>query len=200
VEETIENAVGVFGEALGDTGAVLRHWVVAISAEIIPDLREATDRAQREAHAEDLRVMVVHFVAEPCFADLTETVELVERNRIPVGHDEPVENHGEALLAELIDRLDFAEHAGALRNQKLLVVVRIDVRRHHAIDRAGESSVEPVGEDGFDDGALKEPVGFAPGGIEIVVGVCDFAGRLAVAYLCWLDFALEALQSPIAFR
>src|SRR5258708_495760 len=74
--------------------------------------------------------MVVHLVAKSCFSDLIQTLELVEADGVTVRHDEPLKESGKALLAEGVDFFGFPKHFRPSRDEDLLKVVRVDVRRH----------------------------------------------------------------------
>ena len=61
-------------------------------------------------------------------------------------------------LNERLDATDRAQHARPLRNEKRASVARIHVGRDHAVDRSRERSIQPIGQDRFDDGAFKNAV------------------------------------------
>ena len=107
--------------------------------------------------------MVVHLVAEAGLADLVEAFELVQAQRVAVGHDDAVEENGKPFLAEAVHLLDFPEHTGTLRDEEVLAVVGVDIGGHHAVDRAGEVGGQAVGENGLQERALEEPVQVAGG-------------------------------------
>ncbi len=72
--------------------------------------------------------MVVDLVLQALLADLVETVELVEIDRVPVRHDQAVKDNGHApLLAKAgrADLLRLPKHDRSLRDDDVLVVVRI---------------------------------------------------------------------------
>ena len=98
-------------------------------------------------------------IAQPGVADLVEALELVEADGIAVRHDEPMEDNGEASLPEGFHLLRFAKNLRSCRNQQVLAVVRVDVVCEQALDGTGELPVEPVDENGFENGSFKENVG-----------------------------------------
>ena len=102
-------------------------------------------------------------IAKSGFTDLAETFKLIEAHGVSVGHDEAVERDGEALLAEGVVAFDLAEHPRTLRDQKMLIVVGIDVGGDESVHGPVKAAFQAIGEDCFDDGSLKEPVGFSVG-------------------------------------
>ena len=118
-------------------------------------LRQAADEADGAGGAERGPVVVVHLVAQPGVADLVQAAELVERHGAAVGHQEPVERHGQAGFAERLHRPRLAEHARAGRNQHVLPAVRVDRVRDQAVHRRGRAAVEAVRQHRVDDGALE---------------------------------------------
>src|SRR5579871_5016594 len=99
--------------------------------------------------------MMIDLVAQAGFSDLIQPLELIERQRVSVRHDDPVEHYSEPLLAKTRDRLDFPENTAALRNQQVLPVMGIYIGREHRVHGSGECAVEPVREHGLQDRALK---------------------------------------------
>src|SRR5437870_10907753 len=71
---------------------------------------------------------MVDLVPETGLSDLVQALELVERNGVPVRHNDPVEDDGQPLLTEICNRLNLAEDAAALRNQQKLTVDRKSTR------------------------------------------------------------------------
>ena len=101
-------------------GAVERRTREIVSGSGLGDSAENADRQRR---TEDLEVMVVNLVAKSRFADLIETLELVEAHRVTVRHHEAVKKDGEALLAEGFDFFRFAKDFGSGGDEKVLAVV-----------------------------------------------------------------------------
>ena len=79
--------------------------------------------SDRQRRTEDLEVVVVNLVAKGRFADLIETLELVEAHRVTVRHHEAVKKDGETLLAEGFDFFRFAKDFGSGGDEKVLAVV-----------------------------------------------------------------------------
>jgi hypothetical protein len=102
--------------------------------------------------------MVVHLIAQTGFAHRAQPLEFVEVDRKAVGHDEPMKNHRQALLAVAFQFASFAQDPRSLRNQERLAVVRIEVGGHQTIDRTRETRRQPIGEHGFKDGAFQNAV------------------------------------------
>ena len=69
-----------------------------------------------ERRSEDFEVVVIHFVAQTCIADLIQTLELVEVDGIAVRHDQPVKRNGKASLAECVHGFRLAEDLSPGRN------------------------------------------------------------------------------------
>ena len=78
---------------------------------------DRADGADGERSAEDAQVMVVDLVAKAGVAGLVETLELVEADGVAVRHEQPVEEHGEARLAERFDLARFSENFAARGNE-----------------------------------------------------------------------------------
>ena len=78
---------------------------------------------------------MIHLVAQAGFADLIQTLKLVQRHGIAVRHDEPVKDNGQPTLAEGLNFPDFTQNAGPLGNQEVLSIMRIDVGCHHTVHR-----------------------------------------------------------------
>ena len=109
VQEAVEN---LFGRLRHARCELLAHEIAAGVGENAARscLGYGSQSADGERCAEDAEIVVVYLVAQPGVADLIEALELVEADGIPVGHDEPVEGHGEAGLPEGFHLLRFAEN------------------------------------------------------------------------------------------
>ena len=74
-----------------------------------------------------MQVVVVDFVAERGLANLIQPFEPVETDRESVRHDQAMEHHGEALLADALHFLGFSEDPCPRGNEDVLAVARIDI-------------------------------------------------------------------------
>ena len=93
------------------------------------DLAGAGDHTQGNRGSEDLEIVVVHLVLQTFFADLVETVKLIEIDRISIRHDHAMEYNRHATLLAESARPDLArltEHDGSIGNEHMLAVVRVD--------------------------------------------------------------------------
>jgi hypothetical protein len=61
----------------------------------------------------------------------------------------------EAVLTEGVNPFCFPEDLGPRGDQKVLTVMRVDICRNEAFDRAGKLAVEAVDENSFKDGSFK---------------------------------------------
>jgi len=98
-------------------------------AAALLDLARAGDKTQRDRCAKDLEIVIIDLVLCPFLADLVETVKLVEVHAVAVGHDEAVENHGNAaLLAEASSPnfLCLTESDGAIGDEHMLAIMGIE--------------------------------------------------------------------------
>ena len=74
----------------------------------------------------------------------------------PSGSTSAIECDGEPRLAEALDRLRFAQHARAGRNQHVLSVVRVDGIGDETVDRRGRTAVQAVRQHRVDDRAFQD--------------------------------------------
>ena len=72
-----------------------------------------------------------------------------------------MEGYGEARLAKRFDLARFSENSATRGNEQVLAVAGIDIARHQTLDGSGVSTVEPVDQDGFEDGSLEHDVSFS---------------------------------------
>ena len=101
---------------------------------------------------------MIHLISQTGFADLVETLELVEAHGKAIGHDHPVKEDRHTLLTHAFELAHFSQKTGALWHQEALMIMRIDVGRHQAVDRSRQARVQAIGENSFDHRAFKEPV------------------------------------------
>src|SRR6266850_2785011 len=120
---------------------------------------QARDGADGERYAEDLQVVMIHLITQAGFPDLIQALELIKIDGITVRHDEAVEENREAFLPKTFDLANFSERSTPLRNQKVLTVTGIKVGGDHAVDGAGKTAVQPVGQNGFQHRTLEYPIG-----------------------------------------
>ena len=114
--------------------------------------------------------MVVHLVFEPHFANLIETAELVEIDRISIRHDEPMENNGHApLLSEPgpADLLCLPEYLCAFRAKNVLMIVGIERLRDHRDDWPRRIAVKLVDQNGVEEGTLVDHIRLAGGAVYV---------------------------------
>jgi len=160
VEETVEDLRGGLRGTLSESLAEAIGAGLGQEATRSP-FRGSADGADGERSAEDAQVMVVDLVAERSVPRLVETFEPVEADGIAVRHEQPVEGYGEARLAKRFDLARFSENLATRRNEQVLAVAGIDIARHQTVDGSCIGSVEPVDEDGFEDGSLEHDVSFS---------------------------------------
>ena len=67
----------------------------------------------------------------------------------------------ETLLAKGFYAFDLTQDTAPLRDQHVLPVERIDIRRHHTIRRAGECAIQTIGENRLQYRPFKETILFA---------------------------------------
>ena len=67
--------------------------------------------------------MVVDLVAKAGVTDLVEALELIEADRVPIRHDEPVEDNGETGLAGGINLLGLPEEFRPSGDENVLAVM-----------------------------------------------------------------------------
>src|SRR5947208_1987283 len=70
-----------------------------------------------------------------------------------------MKDDGEARLTECVDRTGLAEGTGAGWNQEVLAIGGVHGSCDQTVDWTCEGSIEPIGEDGFDDGAFGDAIG-----------------------------------------
>ena len=93
------------------------------------------------------KIVVVDLVLQPFFADLIETVKLIEIDRVSIGHDHAMEYDGDpALLAEATcpDLARLTEHDRSIGNEHMLAIVRIDGARNQDLHRTRCITIEPI--------------------------------------------------------
>src|SRR5579884_2428614 len=162
VQEAVHDALAGHGHGFTkpDAGLVKRRAGEDIARS---GFGNAAEKPDGERSSKDLHVVVVHLIVQGGGAKLVKSFELVEIDRIPVRHDEAVKEHGKPLLAEGVDLIGFAQNLGASRDQDMLPVVGIDIVGDEAIDRPGETPIQPIHEHGVDDRAFEEDVSLAAG-------------------------------------
>ena len=118
VQEPVQNVRGRLREARGHALAVGIRWSQrqTETARIGPCLSQSSDCTDCYGRSENLQVVMVDLILEAGLTDLVQALELIEINRIPVRHDEPMENHSQAGLAEAFHPLGFAHDFRAGRN------------------------------------------------------------------------------------
>src|SRR4051794_20528955 len=101
IQVTVQDAKCRLRKALRYAAPVSVH---AACAETITRscLLDTGDGANGQTHSEHLHVMVIHLVAQPGLANLTETMKLIEADRISIRHDQAMKKHGKTLLAETV--------------------------------------------------------------------------------------------------
>jgi hypothetical protein len=82
-----------------------------------PRFGHGAESADGERSAEDAQVVVVDLVAQASIARLVEAFELVEADRVAVGHEEAMKNDGETRLPERCDLACFPENLAARRKR-----------------------------------------------------------------------------------
>ena len=92
-------------DASGNALAIGVDWR-GVHAKAACGLRQPADDAHGDRDAKNLSPMVVHSIFEAGFANLVQAAELVKAQIVAIGHNEPVKDHGKALLAEGIDAFD----------------------------------------------------------------------------------------------
>ena len=130
----------------------------------------AGDYAQGNRSTKDLKVVVVDLVFEPHFANLIESAELVEIDRISIWHDEPMEDNGHApLLPEpcTADLLCLAEYLCAFRDKNALMIVGIERLRDHRDDWTRRIAVKLVDQNGVEEGTLVDYIRLAGGAVYV---------------------------------
>ena len=85
---------------------------------------------------------------------LAEPLELIERHRLAVWQQKPMECDGQTLLAKAVDGFGLAQQPSPLRNQQVLTVGGVHIGRHHRVDRSRERAVQSIGQDRLDHGAF----------------------------------------------
>src|ERR1035438_1968224 len=91
--------------------------------------------------------MVIDLVFQALLANLVETVELVEIDRVTVRHNETMKNNGHPPLLPEPGRTDFLrlpKHDRSFGDNDVLMVMRIQGIRNKDFDRAGGVSVQTI--------------------------------------------------------
>ena len=78
-------------------------------------------------------IVVVYFVAKGSLPNLIQPLELIECYGESIGHDEPMKEDGEALLAKRLHLFRFAQNLCSGWNQNVLAIVRVNIICHEAI-------------------------------------------------------------------
>ena len=127
-------------------------------ARAAEELRQAADKAHRCRRAERGPVVVVDAIAQTGVADLIQPLELIERTRAAIRHQQAVEGDGQSRLTERLHRTRFAEDTCSSGDQHVLSAVRVHRVRDEAVHRRRRAAVETIGQDGVDHGAFKDAV------------------------------------------
>src|ERR1700733_1848415 len=81
-----------------------------------------------------------------------------------------MEGHEHLSLLGIADALDSADHAGALRHEKLLMVVGVVVSSQHDEDWSAHAAVNVAGNDSFKHCSFEDAIEATLIGVEIVAG------------------------------
>ena len=101
---------------------------------------------------------MIHLRGEAGCADRVKADVLVKVQREAIRAYGTVEGDEHLALLGIADALDCPDQAGALRHEKLLMVVGVIVGRQHDQDRAAQSAVNVVGDDAFKDRSLEDAI------------------------------------------
>ena len=101
---------------------------------------------------------MVHLGGEAGRAQRVKADVLVEVEREAIRADGAMEGDEHLALLGIADALHRTDQAGALRHEKLLMVVGVVVGRQHDEDRAAESTVDMVGDDAFKYRSLEDAI------------------------------------------
>ena len=146
-------------------------------AAVVADLRESAQSAYGGSGGECLQIAVIDFRGKPCRSDLVESDVLCKLDGKAIGADGPVKGDEHLSLLGVSDALHTAQEPRSLRQQELLVIVRVKVGRQIDHDRPAESAVDVIGDHTLKNGSLEDTVKTALVGVEVVGGQC---GVLAI--------------------
>ena len=121
-------------------------------------LRQARDKTDRGGGAKRGPIMLIHLVAKSRIADLIQAEELIEPLRASVWHDQAMKRHRQPRLSQRLNRPGFTEDACPCRNQNVLTAVGVHRVRNETIHGRASAAVEPVRQNGVDDGAFQQRV------------------------------------------
>ena len=98
-----------FRQARTETGSCLVECRVRVD---VPGacLSDSTENANGKGCAENLEIVIVHFVAKRSLANLIQTFKLVERNGEAIGHNEPMKEDGKSLLPKCLHLFRFTQN------------------------------------------------------------------------------------------
>jgi hypothetical protein len=102
----------------------------------------------------DFKVVVVYLVLQSFLANLVKTVELVKINRIAIRHNQAVKDDSHPpLLAEArrTNLFRFPEDDGPVRDNDVLVVMRVHRVRDEHFDGAYRISVKAIHQNGIEN-------------------------------------------------